>query len=90
MSIYATMDLVYSLLSGSEPYFKKDWFLRRSDSDAWWGYLSAGDPFLELLAIFSELARMGHQANKLHGVVPITDLFQIQTELDTLATTINN
>ncbi|KAL1967538.1 hypothetical protein VTN77DRAFT_3053 [Rasamsonia byssochlamydoides] len=60
LSVFATMDLTYALLSGQDPYFHRSTWASFARSQGWWGTLPAGDPFLELMAILSRLAHLGH------------------------------
>lgn len=82
ISIFATMDLVHSLLSGQEPFFDGEWVMSRSGRDCWWGCLQTDDPFLGILSILTKLARLGHEALQSQTVVPIDDLLSIQYVLD--------
>jgi len=85
MSIYATMDLVYALLTGSDPYFKESWFLGRHDCESWWGNLRSDNPFLELLGILSQLAQMSHQVHPGNRPAPLDQLCVVQAALEKLA-----
>jgi hypothetical protein len=82
LSIFATMDLVQCLLSGQEPYFGGDWYLERGETDAWWGCLETGNPYLEIMAILSKLGHLGHKVYRQGETVPIGELFEIQRALE--------
>lgn len=60
LSCFATMDLTYALLSGEEQHFQSSAWAHFAGSDCWWGVLSHGDPFLEIMRILSRLAQLGH------------------------------
>ncbi|KAL1873634.1 hypothetical protein Plec18167_006151 [Paecilomyces lecythidis] len=62
LSIFATMDLTYSLLGGQEPYFPSSIWEKFVGCQSWWGPLVAGHPFLQIMTILSQLAQLGHQA----------------------------
>lgn len=59
LSIFATVDLVHSLLVGAKPFFEPTIWLMFADVQAWWGRLSSGDPFLAILKLHSEISFMG-------------------------------
>ncbi|OKL60439.1 hypothetical protein UA08_04321 [Talaromyces atroroseus] len=64
VSCFATMDLTYSLLTGEEQYFQHTAWAHFAGSDAWWGLLPDGDPFLDIMRILSRLAQLGHLARE--------------------------
>jgi hypothetical protein len=51
LSIFATMDLAYSLLGGQEPYFPSSIWKKFVGRQSWWGVLVAGHPFLQIMTI---------------------------------------
>jgi hypothetical protein len=60
LSVFATMDLTYVLLSGQDPYFHHSTWTNFSGSNGWWGVMPAGDPFLDIMTTLSRLAHLGH------------------------------
>ncbi|CRG85624.1 hypothetical protein PISL3812_02666 [Talaromyces islandicus] len=68
LSVFATMDLTYSMLSGEEQYFQHTIWNSFAESDGWWGVLPQDDPFLEVLCTLSRLTRLGSLVSK--GLVP--------------------
>lgn len=82
ISIFATMDLVHSLLSGEEPFFDEAWVMTRPHRQSWWGCLGDDDPFLVVLCILFRLARLGHEARQSQTPVSIADLLSIQSALE--------
>lgn len=59
LSIFATVDLVHSLLDGTGPYIEPTTWSMFAGVQAWWGRLDAGDPFLAILKLYSDLASLG-------------------------------
>ncbi|KXT11144.1 hypothetical protein AC579_4947 [Pseudocercospora musae] len=59
LSVFVTMDLASSLLSGRQPYFEPILFHMFANTQAWWGYLPTGDRFLTLLRTLNEMAALG-------------------------------
>lgn len=85
LSCFATMDLTFSLLSGEDQYFQHTTWTHFAGSDGWWGLLPHGDPFLDIMCIFSRLARLGHLARYGNGGRETTpESFAVDEELDTL------
>lgn len=60
LSVFATMDLTYALLSGQGAFFHHSTWTNFAGSDGWWGIMPAGDPFLDIMATLSQFAHMGH------------------------------
>ncbi|KAL1986633.1 hypothetical protein VTN96DRAFT_6011 [Rasamsonia emersonii] len=81
LSVFATMDLTYALLSGQDPYFHHSTWASFARSEGWWGTLPAGDPFLELMAILSRLAHLGHV---IYGTGQLPSRSEVQALLATL------
>ena len=69
-SVFATVDLVHSLLSGDKPHFQPSTWSMFADVQAWWGRLSCEDPFLTILKLYSEVAFLG---NIVHSHLPGTN-----------------
>lgn len=69
-SVFATVDLVHSLLSGDKPHFQPSTWLMFADVQAWWGRLSCEDPLLTILKLYSEIAFLGHIV---HNHLPESD-----------------
>ncbi|KAF4544445.1 uncharacterized protein LTHEOB_6015 [Lasiodiplodia theobromae] len=84
VSIFATMDLVHSLLTGQSPFFDEDWVMERAGRPSWWGCLSAEDPFLGVLSTLFRLASLGSMARDPSQSVPIDELLSIQSALEKL------
>ncbi|KAL1620242.1 hypothetical protein SLS56_009734 [Neofusicoccum ribis] len=82
ISVFATMDLVHSLLSGHEPFFDEAWVMSRAGRHCWWGCLDTEDPFLSILSILTRLARLGFEARESQTLVRIDDLLTIQSALE--------
>lgn len=82
LSVFATMDLTYALLSGQKPYFPGSMWMNFAGCEAWWGTLPRGDPFLEIMSILSDLALLGHQARESGQALSLHDLLPIQTALE--------
>ncbi|KAI9730486.1 MAG: hypothetical protein M1818_008181 [Claussenomyces sp. TS43310] len=82
LSIFATMDLTYALLSGQQPYFEKTLWMNFGNSDAWWGSLDLNDPFLEILSVLSQLAAHGHRVRETSEVIPIEEILSLQMALE--------
>ncbi|EME82204.1 uncharacterized protein MYCFIDRAFT_83546 [Pseudocercospora fijiensis CIRAD86] len=59
LSVFVTMDLGSSLLTGRKPYFEPILFHMFANTQAWWGYLPTGDRFLTLLRTLNEMAALG-------------------------------
>ncbi|KAH8693043.1 fungal-specific transcription factor domain-containing protein [Talaromyces proteolyticus] len=64
LSVFVTMDLTFSMLSGEMHYFQPETWASYSDCDGWWGVLQEGDPFLEIMYILSRLAQLGYLVRK--------------------------
>ncbi|CZT15488.1 uncharacterized protein RCC_12331 [Ramularia collo-cygni] len=58
-SIFATVDLMHSLLDGTKPFFEPTMWFMFAGVQAWWGRLHPGDPFLAVLKLYSEMAFLG-------------------------------
>lgn len=80
LSVFATMDLTYSMLSGEEQYLQHTIWNGFADSDCWWGVLPQGDPFLGIMSTLSRLTRLGSLVSK--GFDPPRDI--LNEELNTL------
>jgi hypothetical protein len=84
LSVFATMDLTYSMFSGEEQYFQHTIWNGFAESDGWWGILPQDDPFLEVMCALSRLTRLGSLVSKgldfLDGV--------LNEEVSTLLTTL--
>lgn len=72
LSVFATMDLTYSMLSGEEQYFQHTIWNSFAESDGWWGILPQDDPFLEVMSTLSRLTRLGSLVSK--GLGPPEDV----------------
>lgn len=59
VSVFSTIDLTNALLTGQAPHFHHSIWANFAGSDAWWGVLPVESPFLEVMAILSQLAEMG-------------------------------
>ncbi|CDK27430.1 unnamed protein product [Kuraishia capsulata CBS 1993] len=81
MSVFATMDLTYSLLTGSSPYFKPQFWFEFGSCDAWWGNVDQSDPFLEIMSILTTLAVLGHSMKTSHRPPSMDQLLEIQERL---------
>jgi hypothetical protein len=82
LSIFATMDLTHALLIGDDPYFDASSWSEFGDNKAWWGEVKSDDDFLETMAIFSQLATLGHEVQHFRGTAPIGVLLSIQMALE--------
>ncbi|KIM93410.1 hypothetical protein OIDMADRAFT_173193 [Oidiodendron maius Zn] len=71
LSIFATMDLTHAILIGEEPYLKASSWAEFGSCNPWWGTVNPNDDFLETMAIFSQLATLGHGVRHLNKTVPI-------------------
>nr|POE47177.1 hypothetical protein CFP56_00509 [Quercus suber] len=60
LSLFATMDLVQALLSGSKPYFDPESWDTFAEKTAWFGRLPLGDRFFEITKTLSQMATLGH------------------------------
>lgn len=60
LSLFATMDLVQAVISGSKPHFEPESWSMFAYKTAWFGRLRHGDKFLEILKTLSEMASLGH------------------------------
>ncbi|GIZ42117.1 hypothetical protein CKM354_000539700 [Cercospora kikuchii] len=67
LSVFATVDLVRSLLSGDKPFFEPTMWSMFAGVHAWWGKLTCGDSFLKVLKVYSEIAFLG---NIVHDHLP--------------------
>lgn len=56
LSIFMTMDLVHALLKGEKPFFDSVTWLMFANTPTWFGSLSSGDAFLNILKTYSEIA----------------------------------
>ena len=81
-SIFATMDLTHSLLIGDQPFFESSAWAEFGDSEPWWGNVKANDPFLETMAIISQLASYGFEVRNCRNTVQIGTLLSIQMALE--------
>jgi hypothetical protein len=81
-SIFATMDLTHSLLIGDQPYFEASSWADFGDCEPWWGNVPANDPFLETMAILSQLAGLGYEVRNCRNTVQIGTLLSIQMALE--------
>ncbi|KAJ9386289.1 transcriptional regulator family: Fungal Specific TF [Paecilomyces variotii] len=79
LSIFATMDLTDSLLKGKQPYFPASRWDNFVECTGWWGILSAGDPFLEIMAVLSQLAQLGYMTHVM-GVAPLDSEISLITD----------
>lgn len=82
LSIFATMDLTHSLLIGDQPYFEPSAWADFGDCEPWWGNVRSGDPFLETMGIFSQLAAYGHQVRRTSRPIDIGVLLLAQRSLE--------
>lgn len=82
LSIFATMDLTHALLMGDEPYFEASSWAEFGDCEPWWGNLRSNDDFLEIMAILSQLATLGHGVRHAQDTIPIGTLLSIQMNLE--------
>ena len=82
LSIFTTMDLTHSLLTGDEPYLEPSLWTKYGGAEAWWGTVGPDDDFLQTMAIMSTLATLGHGVRHLSKTVPIDTLLSIQTSLE--------
>ncbi|KUJ17534.1 uncharacterized protein LY89DRAFT_684554 [Mollisia scopiformis] len=76
------MDLTHALLIGDDPYFDASSWQEFGDCEPWWGRVPKNDDFLEIMAILSQLATLGHEVRNFRSTAPIGVLFAIQTALD--------
>jgi hypothetical protein len=82
LSIFATMDLTHSMLIGNAPYFDAASWAEFGDCEAWWGKVQSDDDFLEIMAILSQLANLGHEVRNFRSTAPIGVLLAIQTAIE--------
>jgi hypothetical protein len=84
LSIFTTLDLNYALLSGRDPYFHHSLWPAFAESDSWWGKLDPGNPFLEIMAILSQLAHMGWlvRGNKMPSGSKLSSLLAVLQQSD--------
>lgn len=82
LSIFATMDLTHALLMGDEPYFEASSWPEFGGAEPWWGNVPAHDDYLETMAIFSQLATIGHGVRHSQETVEIGTLLSIQMDLE--------
>jgi hypothetical protein len=83
LSVFVTMDLVHSLLSGEKPYFDSSIWLKFENIHAWWGKLPSDDRFLSLLDLHTRMASLGSAVRSrppstdtpplLEGFVPVIE-----------------
>jgi len=85
LSIFATMDLTHALLIGDDPYYEASFWFEFGDSEVWWGNVKRDDPFIECLAILSQLGNLGYESRHFRDTTPIKVLLSIQTALETQA-----
>jgi hypothetical protein len=81
LSIFATMDLTHAILTGEEPYLKPSSWAEFGNCNPWWGTVRPNDDFLETMAIFSQLATLGHGVRYLNKTVPAGVLLSTQMAL---------
>ncbi|KAJ9364150.1 fungal-specific transcription factor domain-containing protein [Paecilomyces variotii] len=82
LSIFATMDLTHSLLTGERPYFSPESWMDFADCEGWWGVLPPGDQFLEIMAALSHIARLGHQYRSIGVSPPLKEILSVWNTLD--------
>lgn len=76
------MELTHSLLIGDQPFFESSSWVDFADSEPWWGNVRADDPFLETMAIISQLASYGFEVRNCRNTVHIGTLLSIQMTLE--------
>lgn len=86
LSIFATMDLTHSLLIGEQPFLQASLWAEFGNCEPWWGNVKPDDNFLETMAIFAQLATLGHGVRYLKKTVPIGVLLSIQMALEQQST----
>ncbi|KAJ9300344.1 transcriptional regulator family: Fungal Specific TF [Paecilomyces variotii] len=82
LSIFATMDLTHSLLTGETPYFSPGSWTGFAECEGWWGILPPGDQFLEIMAALSHVARLVHQYRSIGMSLPLKDILSVWNTLD--------
>lgn len=70
LSVFATMDLVRSMVSGDKPFFEPMLWHMFANVQTWFGCLAADDRFLALLKSFSDMANLG---NVVYSCLPARD-----------------
>ena len=81
LSVYATMDLTYAIMGGEAPHLGPDIWLQLADTEAWWTGISDDHAFVDIMALFAQLAQLGHHARVTGIPVPIRELLEIQLTL---------
>ncbi|RFU31508.1 hypothetical protein B7463_g4828, partial [Scytalidium lignicola] len=82
LSIFATMDLTHAVLIGDRPFFEPSSWAELSNRDSWWGNVASDDDYLETMAIFAQLANLGHETLHVQSTIPIGTLLSIQMALE--------
>ncbi|KAI6717269.1 hypothetical protein JHW43_000172 [Diplocarpon mali] len=82
LSIFATMDLTHSLLIGKKAFFDAPTWYEFGNCEPWWGNVQADDDFLEIMAITSQLASLGHEVRNFRGTASQGVLISIQIALE--------
>jgi hypothetical protein len=82
LSIFATMDLTHAILIGDDPYFDASSWIEFGGFEPWWGNVPKDDDFLEIMAILSQLATLGHEVRNFRSTAPIGVLLSIQMALE--------
>ncbi|CAK7232948.1 hypothetical protein SBRCBS47491_008441 [Sporothrix bragantina] len=83
LSIFSSMDLTHAFLSGDMPYFDEDEWPKFAGAVCWWGVLDDSDPFLQINAVSSRLACLGHHVRtRPDSLVSVSELLAIQLSLE--------
>lgn len=82
LSIFATMELTHAILMGDRPFFEPSSWAEFNNRDAWWGNIPADNDFLETMAVFAQLANLGHEARSSQTPIPIGTLLSMQVDLE--------
>ncbi|CAK7206510.1 hypothetical protein SEUCBS139899_009306 [Sporothrix eucalyptigena] len=83
LSIFSSMDLTHAFLSGDMPYFDEDEWPKFAGAACWWGVLADSDPFLQINAVSSRLACLGHHVRtRPSSLVSVSELLAIQLSLE--------
>ena len=90
LSVYATMDLTYAIMSGEAPHLGPDIWLQLADGEAWWTGISDDHAFVDIMALLAQLAQLGHHARITGLPVPIRELLEIQLTLGRTETRLDN
>ncbi|KAH0286263.1 hypothetical protein KCU62_g6850, partial [Aureobasidium sp. EXF-3399] len=90
LSVYATMDLTYAIMGGEAPHLGPDIWLQLADGEAWWTGISDDHAFVDIMALFAQLAQLGHQARITGLPVPVRELLEIQLTLGRTETRLDN